>query len=33
MEGKGVQRMNFQNEIENVSVGIEIFNLPFELEN
>ncbi len=33
VEVTGVQHMNFQNEIENVSVGIEIFNLPFELEN
>lgn len=33
VEVKGVQRMNFQNEIENVSIAAEIFNLPFELEN
>ncbi|WP_375563324.1 GldM family protein [Bernardetia sp. OM2101] len=33
VEVKRVQRMNFQNQVENVSVGIEIFNLPFELEN
>jgi hypothetical protein len=33
IEVKGVQRMNFQNEIENVSMATEIFNLPFELEN
>lgn len=33
VEVKEVQRMNFENQIENVSVGIEIFNLLFELEN
>lgn len=33
VEVKGVQRMNFQNQIENVIIAAEIFNLPFELEN
>lgn len=33
VEVNQVQRMNFQNEIENVIIGMELFNLPFELEN
>ena len=31
VEVKGVQRMNFQNQIENVSMPATIFSLPFKL--